>query len=564
MDGLLEIFNENGFEDSYSAMRDVYDEYTSETKKYEAVMINANALSNRVVRDYEMNCKQAKIRCIQESGTEDDYNFFVESASMAASQKLRSVIEKIIAFWKELVAKITHIIQTKVCSVEAKMYVKKIEKEIAINPTLGKMKVQVVDNTKYIGLLQKTRSKLDTYDAMLVAGFSGKVKMGTFGTTVEDIVSAVGNIPVATAVMTTMTVSALLTSIMLDMDKLPLMIKDLDERSSVILKRFMSVVDDEVGATAIGAFQQAANFRVQLNKQECDTRIQWVIDKIGTLKEALRNAQGVGTVNMNVNEEADDNFLAEIDTFLEETDEIFTEALFDMNDRLQDKYKSAVKKITHDLEKATEAKKRKDIKAMGKYIGDAEKDIDDAIKAIEGLGKYEVGANIIGSILHTFAIIGKTIYTRFCIDNFYGLIGGVTRNMKDWGDVADYTKYIVTARNILEPAIAEITAMAKAIATGKFNIGTINIYRAKLVQNIRMYKLALGKLKMQYSGMATAAITKTVSDTLKEESGDDMVTEAADINEVNDNEFFEDTEEIMTENADELDDFLTKLIESAI
>lgn len=294
-------------------------------------LINARNLSNRIVGDYNLNCKQAEIRCLQEGGTQSDYSFYEEAASEGAIGKLRAIINRIIEFWRDLCRKISLQVRTKLCGAQAKTTVKRMKKEVQLNPGLAQKQVQAPDITSALSVISQYRKYADLNDAKLVKGLFSTSELKGFGATVVDFAKAFQNATVGAAATCVITVAGLILAIEQEMDKLPIYVGNLEQSQSHILDRLSQTVSDETAVTAAAALQEAANFRVQLGKQELETHMKYLADLIKLAKEQLLNAKGKGTINVNVTESGDDpigseGFISDINSILGDTgSEYFTE-----------------------------------------------------------------------------------------------------------------------------------------------------------------------------------------------------------------------------------------------
>lgn len=309
---------------------EAYDEYIGVSLNTARAFANANMLTNTIQRDYELNCMNAELRCLKHGGTADDYAFYEDAAGQGALGKLKSIIDKVIQFWKDLCHKMKMTIQTKICTAQAKKSVGKMKKVLALNPGLGNTKVTAPDMSSALKVISKYRGVCDINNARYIKGILATSQAKGIGATISDFNKAFDKATVGSAATCVLTLTGLVLAIESEMDALPKALGNLEERENVILERLASTVSDRSEVSATAALQAAANFRVQLGKQELDTHMKYLHDLIQIAKEKILNLQGKGTINANVREEAEDTGNPEDQTFAEEgsdnTPETFEES----------------------------------------------------------------------------------------------------------------------------------------------------------------------------------------------------------------------------------------------
>jgi hypothetical protein len=169
-------------------------------------------------------------------------------------------------------------------------------------PDVANQKITAPDMTGALAVINRYRKGLDKQDAKMIKGLSGRPQeVKGLIATIESFVNSFDTVLGRTAAMTTVTVAGLVAAVEAEMDKLPAYSRNLEASQSHIFKRLSATVSDETAAYAMGALQQSANFRVQLGKQELDTRIKWIHDAVMVLKgKYIEITTGKAPINVNV------------------------------------------------------------------------------------------------------------------------------------------------------------------------------------------------------------------------------------------------------------------------
>lgn len=257
---------------------------------YGKTCVQAQVLSNNILRDYELNCKQIRLKCYTEDGTEDDFCFYEEKARNGAVGQLKKILDKIVMLWQDIVRKIKAIITTKICSTTARTAVKKMKKTLDANPKLKTIKVKAPSITTALGVIEGFRRKCNLENTQYVKTLTGVKQVKSIGGLVEDFNKSFGRAIVGKAAVCTLTLAGLIIAIEAEMDKLPSVLEEVDLRETTIIRRLGATVSEDVEVGAAAAFQQAANFRVQLGKQELETHCQYLHNMVQTAKDSISQA----------------------------------------------------------------------------------------------------------------------------------------------------------------------------------------------------------------------------------------------------------------------------------
>lgn len=122
-------------------------------KRLNIVNAKIDAYCESMLSQYEINCKKAELKVMQESGTEDDLYYLYEAAEGGAVEALKKAIDKIIEAFKKFVNEVKLKILSIVASKETDKNIENIEKKVRFNPFLSKKKVKIEDTKKQLGVV---------------------------------------------------------------------------------------------------------------------------------------------------------------------------------------------------------------------------------------------------------------------------------------------------------------------------------------------------------------------------------------------------------------------------
>ena len=124
--------------------------------------------------EYLTNIKEAELKVIKESGTEDDYVYLEKEASegfiVRAKKTIQKIIDTIVKFVKDIVEKIENFFTDK--KVDAT--IKKVDKASKTNPKLKSKKVTIPDYKKGVQAFKMSEDKADKKLSMMRAGKHSK------------------------------------------------------------------------------------------------------------------------------------------------------------------------------------------------------------------------------------------------------------------------------------------------------------------------------------------------------------------------------------------------------
>lgn len=490
MNELEEMFQKSASElfPSLDVITEGYDDTQKVFTCFDRTCAEAQVLTNNIVRDYGLNCKQIQLKCFKEDGTADDIAFYEDRASQGAIGKMKSIIDKLLTLWADMVRKIKATITTKLCSAEAKAAVKKMKKTLDANPTLRNIKVSAPDITTALSVISKYNGLCKVEDAQYVRSLTGETKVKSIGKLAEDFQKSFKKAITGKAALCTLTIGGLILAIEAEMDKLPSILKEVDMKESTIIKRLGATVsyDTEVGSVA--ALQQAANFRVQLGKQELETHCQYLHDMVTKAKQAISESlSGKAPIVNNVVEGGEETSMPSVDDYFENSDdEIFDEgANLDARNILKEtKSKftekcAAIKKMIKAGNYDSAIKECKNAKAI---LSDADKKIQKlpvdtqtiiagyALDDLTGLCKT-IGS--IATVMTTSEIVDRTLRSASLLRKGYSRTAAV--NMKKIPKESAYGTVAATMVTVpIAAAIKIITQLRDIHENAKDNGGIID------------------------------------------------------------------------------------------
>lgn len=394
---------------------------------YGKTCVQAQVLSNNILRDYELNCKQIQLKCYTEGGTDDDFSFYEEKASKGAVGKLKAIFDKIVTLWQDIVRKVKAVVTTKICSTTAKTAVKKMKKTLDTNPKLKTIKVKAPSITTALNVIEGFRKKCNIENTQYVKTLTGTTQVKSIGGLVEDFQKSFGKAIVGKAAVCTLTLAGLIIAIEAEMDKLPTILEEVDLRETTIIKRLGATVSEDVEVGAAAAFQQAANFRVQLGKQELDTHCKYLHDMVQTAKDSISQALTGKAQILEEDEASGENRMLTVEEYFGQ-DESFDEgANADARSILTSvrvEYTKSVQKIKQDIRKGKYDEAAGTCKSCRQLISDAQT----KVSSIPANAREAVIGGLIADI-KTMANVTAAIST-FTIGMSYTFNGGMAPDRK--------------------------------------------------------------------------------------------------------------------------------------
>lgn len=268
------------------------EEYFNFSKRAEVGLMKLQAFSEAAEREHGIQMQRCELKVMKENGTPEDLVFLEEAAEEGFTGKLKKLIQKAIQWWIDFIRTVKTKFAIRICSTESKATLKKVEKRVKLNPILAKKKVQVESAKKPLSIINRYKSKVDKVSAKCIKGLFGEHEMKTLADTKKEFEEEFKAATTGKAALVTITVAALVSQVLSDVEKLPSYLDYCEKNNSEILKKLQATVDPETAAAATAATNMCINFRNELAKAEVDTHISAIQDGIKTLKENTLRKKG--------------------------------------------------------------------------------------------------------------------------------------------------------------------------------------------------------------------------------------------------------------------------------
>ena len=179
------------------------------SKRYNVVNAKIDAFCESMISQYEINCKKAELKIMQESGTQSDLDYLCEAAEGGAVESIKNAIDKIIEAFKKFVNEVKLKILSVIASKETDKNIENIEKKVRFNPFLSKKKVKVEDTKKQLAVVAWAQGE---YQKLISKIKSGKEVTPDEATQVHEEFTKRIKIAAGIAAAVTVTVGAATTS----------------------------------------------------------------------------------------------------------------------------------------------------------------------------------------------------------------------------------------------------------------------------------------------------------------------------------------------------------------
>lgn len=158
--------------------------------------------SESSIREYGINCKEAELKVIKESGTQDDLNVLIEAANEGLIQRIKKTLQKAAKALSDFIKNIIDKVKTTFASKKAKDTIDQMEKLAKTNPKLKNAKIQTYDVEKEQKCIQKGIDKLYAKLAKLKSGHVSKTDDEDINNIKEECQKERAKILAATAAVT--------------------------------------------------------------------------------------------------------------------------------------------------------------------------------------------------------------------------------------------------------------------------------------------------------------------------------------------------------------------------
>lgn len=133
-------------------------------------MEKCNIFIEASFREYDINCEEANLKVIKESGTDEDLKYLYEAAKEGLIVKLKRAIQKMVAALKEFIQRIVDKVKVTYGSKKAKEAMDKFEDLSKTNPKIKKIKIKVHDTEAEVKAIDEALSKLKAEESKVKAG----------------------------------------------------------------------------------------------------------------------------------------------------------------------------------------------------------------------------------------------------------------------------------------------------------------------------------------------------------------------------------------------------------
>lgn len=278
-------------------------------------MEKTNIFAEACFREYNINCQEAELKVVKESGTNDDLIYLQEAAKDGLIVKLKRAIQKLILSLKEYIGKVVDKIKVTYASKKAQDTIKKLEELSKTNPKIKKIKIQVHDVDKEQKVIQEAIDKISAQESKLKSSTSREKISNEVDTIKENCEKKRQNIlKAATLTLTVTAAIALLTKYMVSLQN-----KALEDQ----LKNFDGEMyaDDDETAQVIYKIRSS---KITLLRQK-------IASGVGSIREIFGKLQGKVVVdnpfeNMHDDDDDDDDEYESTDIeILTPDSEVYTE-----------------------------------------------------------------------------------------------------------------------------------------------------------------------------------------------------------------------------------------------
>ena len=138
--------------------------------RFDITNAKIDAFVENVIGQYEINCKKAELKVLNESGNFEDLMYFENEAASSAIESIKKAIEKIIETFVNAVNEIKLKILSLIAKKETKEAIDEMEKKIKFNPFLSNKQVQVEDTKKQLNCVAWANAELQKLISKIKSG----------------------------------------------------------------------------------------------------------------------------------------------------------------------------------------------------------------------------------------------------------------------------------------------------------------------------------------------------------------------------------------------------------
>lgn len=312
-------------------MMSAMDDYSN---SFDKVMAQCDAFVEAACRELETNFKEAELKVLRESGTDEDLVYLESQATEGFIIRAKNTLKKIKDSVIEFIEKMVKAIKDFFAAEKTKKAIDKTQKTIDKNPKFKNLKIKIMDTDK----VEKTNNKfLDMIDkkiAMFKAGkFSSKDK--------DELENIDKNYTKEIAIAVGATVTVAVAAALVILNKCDCAKKAEDLKDDVD-----SGIDLDKGYTAdqINTIMKAENLRARIEKSKANFMARKSTNILDAIRSAVTKSDIVDPTLESAVEKPDDKDTDEDQTPVQESSETTLDA-----DRLQAIYDDIVKEVEESV-----------------------------------------------------------------------------------------------------------------------------------------------------------------------------------------------------------------------
>lgn len=294
-------------------------------------------------REYQINCQEAELKVLQESGSDEDLSFLCEAATEGFVNRAKKSIQKAVDSLMNFIKRVVEKIKNSFDNERVHAALEKVKGVVSKNPKLKNKKVKMHDVKKEQNCIQKAMDKLNSLFVKIKSGHYTKKDIDAIDETVESCKKERAKIVAATTAVGVVSAIAIYEVLVKNH-------KDEEAPGISSLKRagwlntngeiFTTKDDTEV----ISALTKIKTSLAVLSKDKLNS----VTSTLGHLYKSIRGS--VVSENLETKTESTQEQPAgESETYTEVMyDEIFSERFNELDDTLDDTVEEAAEEIDTD------------------------------------------------------------------------------------------------------------------------------------------------------------------------------------------------------------------------
>ena len=151
---------------------DTINSIIQDSNNCELTLNKINLFIEATGREYDINCNEAKLKVIQESGTQDDLNMLCEAAQEGLINRVINGVKSALKSLQEFIKSVVEKIKSAFSNNKADEAIDKLEEACKTNPKLKNKKIEIYDIEGEQKCLQEGMDKLSAKSAKIQSGNS--------------------------------------------------------------------------------------------------------------------------------------------------------------------------------------------------------------------------------------------------------------------------------------------------------------------------------------------------------------------------------------------------------